>query len=59
MIEHAIEPMPMAVFLTALELEHVAVVEHLSRPITERIERGLIFEIGTFSKRTPWRVAVA
>ncbi|MFD0522899.1 5'-methylthioadenosine/S-adenosylhomocysteine nucleosidase family protein [Paractinoplanes durhamensis] len=51
--------MPTAVVLTALELEHAAVVEHLSPPTSERIERGLLFDVGTFEGRTPWRVAVA
>jgi nucleoside phosphorylase len=50
---------PTAVVLTALELEHAAVVAHLSRPIVEQVERGLIFDVGTFSGRRPWRVAVA
>ncbi len=48
-----------AVILTALELEHASVLEHLSRPTTERTERGLIFEIGTFRGVQPWEVAVA
>jgi nucleoside phosphorylase len=51
--------MPTAVFLTALDLEHTAVAEHLSAPITERLERGLIFDVGTFEGRVSWRVAVA
>lgn len=48
-----------AVFLTALELEHAAVVEHLTPPITERTERGLVFDIGRFTDGYPWDVAVA
>ncbi len=48
-----------AVFLTALELEHAAIVEHLSPPIDERTERGLVFETGTFVGRATWRIAVA
>jgi len=51
--------LPTAVILTALELEHAAVVEHLSAPTAERVERGLIFDVGTFAGRSPWRVAVA
>lgn len=51
--------MPTAVVLTALEVEHAAVVQHLSRPIAERVERGLIFDVGTFPGSTPWQVAVA
>ena len=48
-----------AVVLTALELEHSAVVDLLSRPLAERIERGLVFEVGVFAGRTNWTVAVA
>jgi nucleoside phosphorylase len=51
--------MPTVVFLTALEVEHTAVVEHLTQPVGERSERGLWFDVGVFHGRTPWRVAVA
>ena len=48
-----------AVLLTALDLEHAAVAEHLAQPIVEHVDRGLIFDVGDFAGRTPWRVAVA
>jgi nucleoside phosphorylase len=48
-----------AVFLTALELEHGAVAGHITGPTTERVERGLIFDVGTFAGRLVWNVAVA
>ncbi|MGI5246631.1 phosphorylase [Dactylosporangium sp. CA-139066] len=48
-----------SVVLTALEVEHAAVVEHLSGPLTERTERGLIFDVGTFGRDNAWTVAVA
>lgn len=51
--------MPTVVFLTALDLEHTAVVDHLTQPLTERYERGLLFDVGTFRGRTSWQVAVA
>ncbi|MEV4723106.1 5'-methylthioadenosine/S-adenosylhomocysteine nucleosidase [Micromonospora humida] len=49
----------MAVFLTALDLEHAAVVEHLTQPTTERWKRGVIFDTGVFEGKELWNVAVA
>jgi nucleoside phosphorylase len=48
-----------AVILTALALEYAAVVEHLSGPLTERVVRGLVFDIGRFRGTSGWEVAVA
>ncbi|MCZ7375271.1 5'-methylthioadenosine/S-adenosylhomocysteine nucleosidase family protein [Micromonospora sp. WMMC250] len=51
--------MPTVVFLTALDLEHAAVVEHLTQPTTERWKRGMIFDTGVFQGKALWHVAVA
>lgn len=48
-----------AVILTALEVEHAAVLQHLSGPLSEHDERGLLFDIGSFEGRDRWIVAVA
>jgi nucleoside phosphorylase len=39
-------------------LEHEAVVEYLSPPITERTDRGLVFDVGRFQGKQAWDVAV-
>jgi nucleoside phosphorylase len=49
----------MAVILTALELEHNVVAAQLTGPITEHTERGLIFDVGSFTGKCGWTVAVA
>lgn len=48
-----------AVILTALEVEHAAIIQHLSGPLSEHDERGLLFDIGSFEGRDRWIVAVA
>jgi nucleoside phosphorylase len=48
------------VICTALDVEYLAVREHLHGPFTEREERGTLYEIGTFpTDRGPCRVALA
>jgi nucleoside phosphorylase/tetratricopeptide (TPR) repeat protein len=48
------------VICTALDIEYIAVREHLEGPFTEREERGTLYEIGTFlTDRGRWTVALA
>lgn len=50
----------MAVILTAMDVEYVAVREHLSNPLQEREERGTVYEVGSFSgRRGAWTIAIA
>jgi nucleoside phosphorylase len=56
---HNTEPLRRAVILTALELEHLSVTQHLSGPLSEYDERGLLFDVGAFEGRHRWVVAVA
>src|SRR5690348_12247899 len=46
-------------FLTALSIECSAIVEHISTAVTERVERDLVFDVGTFHGQNTWTVAVA
>ncbi|WP_331763507.1 tetratricopeptide repeat protein [Streptomyces anthocyanicus] len=47
------------VICTALDIEYIAVREHLEGPFDEREERGTIYQIGTFSTdRGRWTVAL-
>jgi nucleoside phosphorylase len=56
---HNTEPPRRAVILTALELEHSSVTQHLSGPLSEHDERGLLFDVGTFEGQHRWAVAAA
>jgi nucleoside phosphorylase len=47
------------VILTALEIEHAAVLPHLAGPLSEHDERGLLFDVGYFDGRERWVVAAA
>lgn len=48
------------VICTALDIEYIAVREHLEGPFKEREERGTFYQIGTFpTDRGRWTVALA
>jgi nucleoside phosphorylase len=56
---HDTETPRRAVILTALEIEHSAVIRHLSGPLSEHDERGLLFDVGFFQGRHRWAIGVA